>query len=184
LLGEGEPFVYAYYEGVDKIAHATGMGELYGAELSFADSLVCELLSVLPNGAALGIVADHGQVDVGARAVVIAPEVAAESAMMSGEPRFRWLHSLPGRADVLMERALARYGEEAWVATRDEVVGSGVFGANPSEEALRRLGDVVLVPFGDNAYLDPADPGEAKLVSRHGGLTPEEMLVPLLAAGA
>ena len=38
LLKAGEPFVYAYYEGVDKIAHATGLGELYGAELNFADS--------------------------------------------------------------------------------------------------------------------------------------------------
>jgi hypothetical protein len=183
LLSEGEPFVYAYYEGVDKIAHATGLGELYGAELSFADSLVAQTLSVLPEGAALGITADHGQVDIGARAVVVAPEVAAQSAAMSGESRFRWLHSWPGRADILMDRAVSRYSAEAWVATRDEVVSSGALGGVPSEEALARLGDVLLVPLGDNAYLDPTDPGEARLVSRHGGLTPEEMLVPLLAAG-
>jgi len=184
LLRAGEPFVYAYYEGVDKIAHATGLGELYSAELGFADSLVSQILSVLPEGAALGITADHGQVDIGARASVVAPEVAAESAGMSGESRFRWLHSWPGRADILIDRALARYSEEAWVATRDEVISSGVLGGVPSEEALARLGDVLLVPLGDNAYLDPTDPGEAKLVSRHGGLTSEEMLVPLLAAGA
>jgi Type I phosphodiesterase / nucleotide pyrophosphatase len=183
LLDQGEPFVYAYYEGVDKIAHATGLGDLYGAELRFADSLVSQILSVLPDGAALGITADHGQVDVGARAVVVAPEVAAESPVMSGESRFRWLHSWPGRADVLLDRAVSRYGGEAWVAARDDVVGSGALGGVPSEEALERLGDVLVVPLGDNAYLDPADPGEAKLVSRHGGLTPEEMLVPLLAAG-
>jgi hypothetical protein len=103
---------------------------------------------------------------------------------MSGESRFRWLHSWPGRADILMDRAVARYSQEAWVATRDEVVSSGALGGIPSEEALARLGDVLLVPLGDNAYLDPMDPGEARLVSRHGGLTAEEMLVPLLAAGA
>jgi len=184
LLTQGEPFVYAYYEGVDKIAHATGLGELYGAELRFADSLVSQILSVLPEGAALAVTADHGQVDVGARAVVVAPEVAAESAGMSGEARFRWLHSWPGRADILMDRAMARYSREAWVASRDEVVSSGALGGVPGEETLARLGDVLLVPLGDNAYLDPADPGEARLVSRHGGLTSEEMLVPLLAAGA
>jgi hypothetical protein len=184
LLNAGEPFVYAYYEGVDKIAHATGLGELYGAELGFADRLVSQILSVLPEGAALGITADHGQVDIGPRAVVVAPEVAAESPVMSGEARFRWLHSWPGRAGTLMDRAVARYGEEAWVATRDEAISSGAFGGTPSEEALARLGDVLLVPLGDDAYLCPTDPGEAKLVSRHGGLTSEEMLVPLLAAGA
>lgn len=184
LLSEGEPFVYAYYEGVDKIAHATGMGELYGAELSFADSLVSGLLSVLPDGAALGVVADHGQVDIGPRAALVAPDVAAESPLMSGESRFRWLHSWPGRADALMERAVARYGDEAWVVTRDEVVSSGVLGGVPSKQALERLGDVLLVPLADGGYLDPTDPVEARLVSRHGGLSAEELLVPLLAAGA
>jgi hypothetical protein len=184
LLRAGEPFVYAYYEGVDKIAHATGLGELYGAELGFADRLVSQILSVLPEGAALGITADHGQVDIGGRAAVVAPEVVAESSGMSGESRFRWLHSWPGRADILMDRAVARYSQEAWVATRDEVISSGALGGVPSEEALGRLGDVLLVPLGDDAYLAPTDLGEAKLVSRHGGLTPEEMLVPLLAAGA
>jgi hypothetical protein len=183
LLRAGEPFVYAYYEGVDKIAHATGLGELYGAELGFADRLVSQILSVLPEGAALGITADHGQVDIGGRAAVVAPQVAVESSGMSGESRFRWLHSWPGRADILLDRAVARYSDEAWVATRDEVVSSGVLGGVPSEEALGRLGDVLIVPRGDYAYLDPTDLGEAKLVSRHGGLTPEEMLVPLLAAG-
>jgi hypothetical protein len=184
LLRAGEPFVYAYYEGVDKIAHATGLGELYGAELGFADRLVSQILSVLPEGAALGITADHGQVDIGGGAAIVAPQVAEETSGMSGESRFRWLHSWPGRADILVDRAVARYGEEAWVATRDEVISSGALGGVPSEEALGRLGDVLLVPRGDNAYLDPTDLGEAKLVSRHGGLTPEEMLVPLLAAGA
>ena len=109
---EGEPFVYAYYEGVDKVAHATGLGELYDAELGFADSLVSQILSVLPEGAALAVTADHGQVDIGARAVVVVPEVAAKP-IESGESRFRWLHSWPGRADILMDRAVARYSQEA-----------------------------------------------------------------------
>jgi hypothetical protein len=44
-----------------------------------------------------------------------------------------------------------------------------------------RLGDVVLVPFAPMAFLDPADTGELRLKARHGSLTAEEMLVPLLA---
>ena len=32
-LAAGEPFVYAYYDGVDRIAHACGLGEHYEAEL-------------------------------------------------------------------------------------------------------------------------------------------------------
>jgi Type I phosphodiesterase / nucleotide pyrophosphatase len=183
-LAGGEPLVYAYYEGVDKVAHAIGFGELYDAELMFVDRLVGDLLSVMPTGSVLAIVADHGQVDVGSRSAWMAPDVLAECEMSSGEARFRWLHSLPGRSEVLFDRAFEHYGEAAWVATRDEVVDSGVFGGVPSDEAMRRLGDVALVPLGDDGYLDPQDSGDAKLVCRHGGLTPEEMLVPLVTATA
>ena len=184
LLLKGEGLVYAYYDGVDRVAHATGFGELYDAELGFVDWLVGEMLSSMPAGAVLAVVADHGQVDVGPRAALLAPEVAAESELFSGEARFRWLHSRPGRAAALLELARARYKGEAWVATRDEVVDAGVLGGVPNQEALDRLGDVALIPLGEDGYLDPHDSGDAKLVCRHGGLSPEEVLVPLLVARA
>ena len=66
LLDQGETFVYAYYEGIDKVAHASGLGHLYDAELGFVDRLVGDVISVLPRGAALAVTSDHGQVDVGA----------------------------------------------------------------------------------------------------------------------
>jgi hypothetical protein len=43
------------------------------------------------------------------------------------------------------------------------------------------MGDVVLVPHTATAFMDPADTGELRLVARHGSLTPDEMLVPLLS---
>jgi hypothetical protein len=182
LLADGEPLVYAYWDGVDKVAHATGLGELYGREVSFVDRLVSELLGALPRGAVLAVTADHGQVEVGARARPVANEVADRTRLMSGEARFRWLHARPGLAHVLHEATLARYGDEAWVATRDEVLEAGVFGGAPSQVACRRLGEVAIIPLGDAAYLDPGDGGDAKLVCRHGGLSRSEMLVPLLAS--
>jgi Type I phosphodiesterase / nucleotide pyrophosphatase len=184
LLLSGEPLVYAYYDGVDRVAHAVGFGELYDAELGFVDWLVGQILSSMPTGAVLALVADHGQVDVGPRAALVAPEVAAESELFSGEARFRWLHSRPGREEALVEAARARYAGEAWVATRDEVVDAGVLGGVPDQAALDRLGDVALVPVREDGYLDPHDSGDAKLVCRHGGLSPEEVLIPLLVARA
>jgi hypothetical protein len=181
-LSQDEPFVYAYYDGIDKVSHASGLGELYGAELRHVDSIVDQVVSVLPSGAALAVVADHGQVDVGDKAAPLAAEVAAHTSVMSGEARFRWLHAWPGRADALLAAAKARYDAEAWVATREEVVAAGVFGGRPAERWAARLGDVALVPLGDGAYLDPQDSGEVRLVSRHGGLSPQEVLVPLLTA--
>ncbi|NDD60930.1 MAG: PglZ domain-containing protein, partial [Actinobacteria bacterium] len=37
LLRSGEKFIYAYYDGVDKIAHERGFGSFYEAELCSAD---------------------------------------------------------------------------------------------------------------------------------------------------
>ena len=65
LLAGGEPFVYAYYDGIDKVAHEYGLGEHYDAELAAVDRLVADVLAVLPAGAVLLVTADHGQVDCG-----------------------------------------------------------------------------------------------------------------------
>jgi len=184
VLSAGDALVYAYYDGIDRVAHSAGFGELYDAELVAVDRLVSDLVSALPPGAVLAVTADHGQVEVGRLAVPLAPEVARLSGLMSGEARFRWLHALPGDRGELYEQASAVYGREAWVATRDEVVKADVLGAGPSPEALERLGDVLLVPLDNRAYLDPGDQGDAKLVCRHGGLSGAEMLVPLLCSGS
>ncbi len=184
LVEAGEPFVYAYYEGVDKIAHIEGLGPYYDAELVAVDRLVGDLLDALPAGAALAVTADHGQVDVGPRATTIDPRLAEEAEMLSGEARFRWLHARAGEngaVDQLARLAQKIYGDEAWVVTRDQMEQEDWFGGPLKPPIRARLGDVALIPYEPVAYLDPADGGDARLVCRHGSLTPEEMLVPLVA---
>jgi hypothetical protein len=136
---------------------------------------------VLPAGAVLLVVSDHGQVDVGDRVVTLDPEVAGLTDLLSGEGRFRWLHARAGAVDRLAEAAHRHYDGVAWVRTRDEAVAEGWFGGPLAPELAARLGDVVVAPRERIAVLDPADPGEQWMRCRHGSLTPEEMLVPLLA---
>jgi hypothetical protein len=184
LLDEGEPFVYAYYPGVDSVAHEMGFGAAYDAEVTAADRLVADLLAVLPRGAALAVVADHGQVDVGDQVVSIHPEVAALTTNLSGEARFRWLHAGPGLTDALAEATEHHHGAAAWVRTREQVVAEGWLGGTPAPDVAARLGDVALAACTPVSFLDPADTGSVHLQCRHGSLTPAEMLVPLLAARA
>ncbi|HVF32690.1 MAG TPA: alkaline phosphatase family protein [Acidimicrobiales bacterium] len=186
LLRAGEPFVYAYYEGVDKVAHAHGFGAHYDAELVAADRLVADVAAVLPPGAALVVTADHGQVEVGDRLVELAPEVRSDVTLVSGEGRFTWLHARPGRLDALVAACRERYEATglAVVRTRQEIVDDGWFGGPLSSEVAERLGEVAIVARRPVAFLDPADPGASTLVCRHGSLTPDEMLVPCLATAA
>jgi hypothetical protein len=181
LVRAGAPFVYAYYEGIDKVAHAQGLGEHYDDELRAVDRLVADVLGVLPAGAALVVTADHGQVEVGSSIAVLGPEIMRDLTLISGEGRFRWLHVRPGAGGDVAAAAEELYGGEAWIRTREQVIEDRWLGGVPAPAVAARLGDVALVPFAPMAFLDPADVGELRLKARHGSLTSEEMLVPLLA---
>jgi hypothetical protein len=184
LTAEGRSLVYAYYAGLDTVAHEFGFGPMYDRELVAVDRLVGDLLGALPRGGALVVVADHGQVQVGERLVTVDPEVMALARLLSGEGRFRWLHAVAGQEDRLLERARERHGDTAWVRSRDEVVAAGWLGGVPGPDAAARLGDVALVAYAPVAFLDPADTGSYLLQCRHGSLTAAEVLVPLLGARA
>jgi predicted AlkP superfamily pyrophosphatase or phosphodiesterase len=184
VLRQGESFVYAYYDGIDKVAHEYGLGEYYDAELVSVDQLVGYLLSELPSNAALLVTSDHGQIDVGDNLVTPDADVLAQTSFQSGEGRFRWFHARPGRKDALLEAAIEHHEHHAWIKTRDETIDEGWFGPEVTNEAASRLGDVALVAQGTVAFVDPADTGPFKLIARHGSLTAAEMLVPLLASRA
>ena len=177
----GEPFVYAYYDGIDKVAHEYGFGPYYDAELRAADRIVAELLDYLPRGVSLVLTADHGQVHTGDAEVKLHGEVQTHVGGQSGEGRFRWLHARPGRAGALAEACRSFHGEHAWVRTRAEMLEEGWLGPDVSEASAARLGDVALVAKGVVSFVDPQDGGPFKLIGRHGSLTSAEMFVPLLA---
>ena len=182
LLVAGETFVYAYYDGVDKVAHIHGFGPHYDAELVATDRLVADLIEALPPAAALVVTADHGQVHVGDGAQPLDAGLFARATRLSGEGRFRWLHVPPGLTEAVATAARARYGDEAWVWTLDELDEGGWFGGRLTPAMRDRLGQVAVVPYAPVSYSDPTDTGEARLMCRHGSLTTAEMYVPLLVA--
>lgn len=180
-LDAGERFVYAYYGGVDRIAHERGFGEFYDAELRDADRLVADLLEVLPPGAALLVTADHGQVSVGDNIVTPTPELLSLVSMQSGEGRFRWLHARRGARSELLAAAEQEFGTTGWVRTREQLLDEHWFGPTVAPPIAARLGDVALVARAPVSYHDPDDTGPFELVCRHGSMTSAEVYVPLLA---
>ena len=182
LAEQKAPFVYGYYPGVDTVAHAHGLHDgFYAAELRAADRLVGDLLDALPPECALVVTSDHGQVHVGADGwLPLSPIIELVDAC-SGDGRFRYLHARRGAAPELLAAARSEFDDHAWVLSRDELIDEGWFGPEVSAGTKRRIGDVVLAAKGTVAFVDPALEREARLVSAHGSLTPDEMLVPMLA---
>ena len=178
----GEPFVYAYYEGLDKVGHEYGLGDHYDAELQAVDHLVERLLAVLPP-----LVLPRCSPPTTARST------SAVTWCRSTPASIRWSWRRPARAasagstparvrtaDLLAAAAEAH--PDAWVTDRASFLDGGWMGPTVGRDAAERLGDVAVVSLGLTSYDDPADTGPFPLVGRHGSMTADEMLVPLVAA--
>lgn len=181
LARAGEPFIYVYYDGIDKVAHEYGLGEHYEAELVAVEWMIEYLVEVLPPRSALVITADHGHIEV-PDVVRPHPEVLSHVDFQSGEARFRWLHALPGAEADLLDAARTHHSDVAWVRSRRDCIEEGWFGPTVTAASESRLGDVALLPFVPIAFSEPTDTGPYELVGRHGSLTAEEIDVPLLVS--
>lgn len=179
----GEPFVYAYYPGIDAIAHEFGLRNgVFARELAFADRLVGELVDALPSKAAVLVTSDHGQVHLEPESWIDVPELGELTMAMAGDGRFRYLYARPGGGRELLARAREVVSDRAWVWSRAELLEMGVLGSDAAGTVPGRVGNVVLAAREPVAFVDPALPNERTLKSGHGSLTPDEMYVPLLAA--
>ena len=180
-IDAGEPFVYAYYDGVDKVAHEYGITDgFFSAETMSADHLVGDLLDALPDDVVLVITADHGQVQFEQWVTMepVAPHIRA----YAGDARLRYLYARGGREGDLLKAATDAFGAVAWVFGRDQLVEEGWLGPEPPPgDVMTRIGDVTLAAKGNVAFVDPTHPRETRLRAGHGSLSPDEMLVPLLA---
>jgi predicted AlkP superfamily pyrophosphatase or phosphodiesterase len=178
-----ERLVYAYYPGVDSIAHEFGLhARVYRRELAAADAIVRDLLDVLPPHAALLVTADHGQVHLDPSSWITVRELQPMTAAMAGDGRFRYLYARKGAQRDLLAAARELVGSSAWVWSRAELLEEGLLGTGATGSIPGRLGDVILAARDPIAFVDPALPNEANLRSGHGSLTPDEMLVPLVAS--
>jgi hypothetical protein len=181
LAKAGEPLIYAYYGGIDAVAHAHGLDEHYDAELYTVDRLIRDIIAGLPSGCALVVTSDHGQVQVGSRNLDIDAGIVDQCSMFSGEGRFRWLHAKnPDKVDALAGACRESLSGLAWVKTKQELSDEQVFGGTISKKHWDRVGDVALIAYEPVSFKDPLHPGERNMVSRHGSLTIDEMIVPLM----
>lgn len=189
LAGElraGPGIVYGYTAALDTAAHVSGVGSPKWLDAAArVDALLSRLVETLPPDAALLVTADHGGLNIpsGARIDLDAdPRLAAGVRVVAGEPRVRYLHTLPGAADDVLATWRAVLGDRADVRSREEAVAAGMFGPVRPEH-LDRTGDVVVTCTGDVAVLATAHepPEVAKLVGFHGAATPAETAIPLIS---
>jgi hypothetical protein len=188
---EERTLTYVYVPELDKAGHAEGSeSPRWTSVLEAIDSAIAVLESAVARGTGIVVTADHGMLDIPHDAHVLLSghlDVMSGIRHVAGEPRFLHLGLEGGvEAEGVAARWTDRFGDASWVATRDEAIAAGWFGAEVADEVLDRIGDVLVVPRKRIAFYDDRfgdDPGRG-MVGQHGALTPEERSVPLLRLGA
>ena len=154
-----------------------------------------------PPGTLVLLTADHGMTPVSPRQTIylnVGPhgaEVAAHlrSREPGGHPlapagscRDLFLHALPGHADELVGVLAAQLGRARGGARRRRADRRRpVRPAIPRPRLRARLGDVVVLPvLGDAVYWHTPGRFRQALWGQHGGLTAQEMEIPLIALTA
>jgi hypothetical protein len=187
---EGPLFISAYWDAIDGIGHIYGPSqeELQAELRQLSFSLEHEFFEKLSPRAArdalMLITADHGLVEVRREemfSITRHPRLSRGLLLPpTGDFRASYLHLQQGELKPI-KRYLRRYSDRVIALESEEALAAGLFGPARAirEEWRPRIGDLVLLARGRGFIFYPYD--EFRLKGYHGGLTPEEMLVPLFA---
>lgn len=184
-----------YLDELDSLMHDVGPDDAsVVAEMERMLTLIEHGLALLPQGTLVLLSADHGMSPVSAETTVYVnlawPEIGEHLAHgADGKPlapggscRDLFLHVLPDRIPEVVGRLGDLLEGRAEVQAVAVLLDDGLFGAEPSDRLRARLGNVLVLPFhGESVYWFEAGRFEQKLTGQHGGLTPQEMEIPLLA---
>ena len=183
--GPGPALVYGYHPDLDHFGHEDGVGsDTWRRAARGVDKLLDQVVHNLPPGAALLVVADHGQLNIpeaGRYDMAEIPALSDGVVAVAGEPRVRYLYAADGAVETVLANWRGVFGADARVLARDEAISEGWYGPVPPEHA-GRIGDVVVIcQRRAVAVASGWEPDKAgRLVAYHGSVTAAEMTVPLL----
>ena len=184
--GTKPAYVYAYWEGIDYIAHRLGpRGPEHAAEAAAFDSNLGRALAARPAADTLVLLtAAHGHAAVEPERFLDLHDDTDLVAMLrnplAGEPRLAFLHT--DRPAEVMAYLDHRYPGLFTTFLRDEGIAAGLFGRGDPTLVRRRVGEVCALMDGDRGASIVRVEGQVlRQRGSHGGMTPDEMRIPVLA---
>lgn len=185
-------YVYAYYPTLDALAHDFGIGSapVEGCLRRFDLAFSGFLERIAGSDTMVLVTADHGFIDAPAtRLIDVAghPRLAGMLAQpLCGERRVAYCYVAAARRDEFSAYVRDNLGHALRAYRAEDLLASGWFGLGaPHPRLSRRIGDYVLVMEEDWTIVDQLA-GEKQHPMRgvHGGLSAQEMRVPLIVCRA
>jgi len=181
-------YVYAYWPDFDSLAHSRGIGSpelaLHFAEFDEAFGKFIQRMQGA--GVRVIVTADHGFIDVPSSCVVQMkdhPELADTMVMpLCGEQRFAYSYVHPGKIERFRQYVDSELSHAIDLYSSSEIIDQGWFGLGaPHSELESRLGHYSMVMKPGYKIRDRVLGEKPKRhIGVHGGVTPEEMYVPLV----
>ncbi|MDP9320766.1 MAG: alkaline phosphatase family protein [Chloroflexota bacterium] len=178
-------YIYAYWAGVDTVAHWYGpRGPEHAAEAALLDrDLERALGDRAPGDTLVILTADHGHASVDPTRLVDLEGDAELRALLrnpiAGEPRVVFLHT--DRAAEVKAYLEQAYPGTFFLIDREEAIAAGLFGRGDPALARARVGEVLAMVGDDRGATVVRVDGQAVLHrGSHGGMTPDEMRIPVL----
>lgn len=181
-------FIYAYWPQLDSLAHEYGIEHehtlTHFAQLERAIGVLFESLD--EQDVTMIVTADHGFVDATSdRTIEIEayPDIARMLRLpLCGERRAAYAYLHPGCHEEFEAYVKENFANDIVAQPAAQVIEQGYFGPGvPHPKLSERIGDYVLF-MNDNAVIKDWLPGERRYVQIgvHGGLSAEELYVPLI----
>ncbi len=184
--GDAPAYLYAYWAGIDSVAHVSGpQSRDHATEAALFDRALERALASRPPGETLVLLtADHGHAFTDPfKLIDLVGDDQLRSLLrnpIAGEPRLAFLHTdQPDRVKQHLER---RYPETFFFLDREEAIAAGLFGRGDPEVVRQRVGEVLAMLGGDRAASIVRVDGQTfRHRGSHGGMSPAEMQIPILA---
>ena len=192
MAGADRPtFTYVYIPHVDHAAHQDGPQSSGARDAIVAiDRFVADLKARLGDSAAVVVTADHGHLAVADSERFLIQEADGIPGLLAsppaGDTRVVEFHVRSGEHERFEARFRANFGEHFFLLKTDEVEDLALLGPGPLTPGTRqRLGDFTAISRGASVLgFQPSLASREALqqCSHHAGLTPAEMIVPLVVA--
>jgi predicted AlkP superfamily pyrophosphatase or phosphodiesterase len=181
----GQRLSYIYFGDLDLDGHLHGPGSRkWGNTLLGIDQKIRDLANEIRNDAVLIVTADHGMTMIDHDKIFdydFMPFLQTEVSNVCGDIRSRHIYLRDPANISVVNRWRDILGEDFQILTRNEALGSGLFGEHVSDAASSRIGDFLVIA-GRSAGIVRSirEPFQTSWMGHHGALTDEEQLVPLI----
>ncbi len=185
---EQKKFIYAYWDGFDKIAHKYGVSSEESLNHFFQISKEIEKLINKLGGtnSKLIITADHGFIDTPrSRVIELDDHPELQDCLVlpfCGDARTIYCYVKPNKIKKFENYVKTHLNKFCDLYRSHDLIKKKAFGLySPNKKLIERIGDYVLIMKENYVFKDrPLGSIKKNKIGRHSGLTKEEMLVPLI----